>query len=223
MEEMISRLQACALFKGLSNDELLALFGKITYQVLAFEHGDVVISEGDTCDYLPIIVEGEVRGEMNDLNGKILKIEDIAAVKPLAIAFIFSKNNRFPVTLTANKTVKIIRIWRNDLLKMMQHHPVFLANFLEAISNKAGFLSGKLNFLSFKTIRGKLAHFLMKRYNHSGNPVPVTETQQQLADLFGVTRPALARVISELEKEGIVVFKKKMATIKQPEKLTGTS
>ena len=39
-------------------------------------------------------------------------------------------------------------------------------------------------------------------------------TQQQLADLFGVTRPALARVFGEMQREGLIEIDRKTILLK---------
>ena len=51
---------------------------------------------GDPVANLLIVLSGSVRGEMIDYSGKTVKIEDIEAPKPLAAAFLFGKENRFP-------------------------------------------------------------------------------------------------------------------------------
>ena len=63
------------------------------------------------------------------------------------------------------------------------------------------FLSQKLHFLSFKTIKGKVAHFFLTQAGEKFHSIELKNTQQQLADLFGVTRPSLARVFGEMQKE----------------------
>ena len=34
--------------------------------------------------------------------------------------------------------------------------------------------------------------------------IQLTETQQDIADFFGVTRPSLARALAEMEQDGII-------------------
>lgn len=220
MNQILQALLQNILFRNFSYDELERLLKHINYQVLQFERGDVLVQAGDACDYLMLLTEGSVSGEMVDFSGKTLKIEDIHAGKSLAIAFIFGKHHAFPVSLTANETSKVVRIWRDDLVKLMQLNKKFLQNYLNLISNKAQFLSEKLNFLSFKTIREKFAHFLLKYYHEANKqPVKLQESQQQMADLFGVTRPSLARVIAGFEKEKIISIERKYLTILDIEKL----
>jgi CRP-like cAMP-binding protein len=95
-----------------------------------------------------------------------------------------------------------------------------LRNYLNSISSRAQFLSQKLHFLSFKTIKAKVAHFLLQQAGDKFHSVELKNTQQQLADLFGVTRPSLARVFSEMQKEGLISISAKTVTLPDKAKLS---
>ncbi len=203
----------CPVFKGISENETEKLLGTIHYQVKSFGHNDIVVVAGETVTSLYIIMSGSVKGEMIDYSGKIIKIEDIEAPKPLATAFLFGKENKFPVTVTANNTVKILVIPVNEFLKLLQINQQILRNYLNSLTTRAQFLSQKLHFLSFKTIKEKVAHFLLQQAGDRLHSVEIKNTQQQLADLFGVTRPSLARVFGEMQKEGLIKIEKKTVTL----------
>lgn len=150
---------------------------------------------------------------MIDYSGKTVKIEDIEAPKPLAAAFLFGKENKFPVTATANNNVKILAIPVIEFLKLLQLNAQLLKNYLHSISTRAQFLSQKLHFLSFKTIKEKVAHYLLQTAGDQFHSFELNNTQKQLADLFGVARPSLARVFSEMQKEGLIRIEKKTVTL----------
>jgi CRP-like cAMP-binding protein len=143
---------------------------------------------------------------MIDYSGRVLKIEDIPPPRPLAVAFLFGKNNRFPVTISATEYTELIVLPRNSVVTLMQSSEKFLTNFLNAVSNRAQFISGKLRFLSFKTLKGKIAHYLMELDNlqkHNGRVV-LNKSHEELAELFGVARPSLSRALRELHHQGII-------------------
>jgi CRP-like cAMP-binding protein len=73
--------------------------------------------------------------------------------------------------------------------------------------------------LSFKTIKEKVAHYLLQKAGDRYHSIELKNTQQQLADLFGVTRPSLARVLAEMQKEKLIVIEKKTVTLLNKEKL----
>ena len=103
------QLDKCPVFKGVSEKEAEKLLRRIHFQIRKFSKNEVVALGGDPITHLYIILSGSVRGEMIDYSGKTVKIEDIEAPRPLATAFLFGSENRFPVTVTANNDVKIDR------------------------------------------------------------------------------------------------------------------
>jgi CRP/FNR family transcriptional regulator, dissimilatory nitrate respiration regulator len=206
-------LTQCPIFRGINEKEAENLLNKIHFQIKNYLKDEVVVVAGEPVLNLHIIISGSVRGEMIDFSGKTIKIEDIEAPKPLATAFLFGQENKFPVTVSANNDVKILTIPVSEFLKMLQLNTPILKNYLNSISSRAQFLSQKLHFLSFKTIKGKVAHFLLKQAGDKFHSVELKNTQQQLADLFGVTRPSLARVFGEMQKEGLIRITNKTVTL----------
>ena len=206
-------LSQCPIFRGITEKEAEYLLKKIHFQIKSFLKDEVIVVAGEPVLNLNIILLGSVRGEMIDYSGKTIKIEDVEAPKPLATAFLFGQENKFPVTVTANNDVKILTIPVSEFLKLLQMNTQILKNYLNSISSRAQFLSQKLHFLSFKTIKGKVAHFLLQQAGEKFHSVELKNTQQQLADLFGVTRPSLARIFGEMQKEGLIRIANKTVTL----------
>jgi CRP-like cAMP-binding protein len=206
-------ISQCPLFSGIPIYENEKLFGQVNFQMKKFEKNEIVVCYGDKVTHLLIIVEGSVKGEMTDYSGKTVKIEDIEAPRPLAAAFIFGKENNYPVTVIANNAVKILAIPIPEFLKMLQLSTKLLKNYMYNISTRAQFLSQKLHFLSFKTIKEKMAHFLLQQCGERLHSIELKNTQQQLADLFGVARPSLARVFSEMQQGGLIKIEKRTVTL----------
>ena len=207
------------VFRGIPEEELSKLFGQIHFQIKSYQKNDLIVSGGEICDRLLIIQQGSVRAEMNDYSGKTIKIEDIDAPRPLATAFLFGKENRFPVTVTANNSVETIVIPKGEFVKMLQLNSLILNNYLNAISTRAQFLSQKLKFLSFKTIKQKIAHFLLEKAGDRLSIIDIPQSQEQLAEMFGVTRPSLARTLGEMAQDGLIENQRRAIKILDKEKM----
>ena len=110
-------LSLCPVFKGIGENETEQLLNKINFQIKKFRKGEIVAISGQPVNHLYIILSGSVKGEMIDYSGKTIKIEDIEAPKPLATAFLFGKENTFPVTVTANNSVSILIIPVSEFLR----------------------------------------------------------------------------------------------------------
>lgn len=206
-------LNQCPVFKGIQESQTQHLLGQIHFQIKHYRKGDIVALAGEEVKYLYIVLTGSVKGEMIDYSGKTIKIEDIEAPKPLATAFLFGKENRFPVTVTANNHIKVLAVPVHEFLKLLQLDARILKNYLNSITTRTQFLTQKLHFLSFKTIKEKVAHFLLRSAGDQFHSVELKNTQQQLADLFGVTRPSLARVFGVMQKDGLIKIERKTVTL----------
>jgi CRP-like cAMP-binding protein len=219
MENIFSKLSKTSIFSGLNELQIFELLHDRPFRLKEFEQDTYIAHNNDVCSDMLIVVEGSVRGEMTDFSGRKLKIEDIDAPRPLAAAFIFGKENRFPVDIIANKTSTIMIIPRDVLIFILQRSQEVLKNYLDAISSRAQFLSGRIKFLSFKTIKQKIANFLLNHLDLDNNIILLNQSQTKLAEYFGVARPSLARALSEMEKEGLILAHRREITILNKEKM----
>jgi CRP-like cAMP-binding protein len=194
----------CPVFRGITPEGLAELFKQIHFQVKTYRKNDLIVNGGEICDRLLIIQHGSVKAEMNDYSGKTIKIEDLTAPQPLATAFLFGNQNRFPVTVSATTEVELVSIPKTEFVKLLQLNALILNNYLNTISTRAQFLSHKLKFLSFKTIKQKIAHYLLEKAGDRLQTVEIKQSQGQLAEMFGVTRPSLARTLGEMCQEGLI-------------------
>jgi CRP-like cAMP-binding protein len=204
-QEVIALLEACPIFTGLRAGEIAGLLEGSSARIRNFSGNDLIAQAGEELAFLHIVISGSVKGEMTDLTGRVIKIEDITPPRPLAPAFLFGSQNRYPVHITANGPVRILSVPKEEFLKMMQKQEQVLRNFVESVSSRGQFLSSKIKFLSFNTIKGKLSHYLLEQATRCGSDrflLPLS--QSGLAELFGVARPSVGRAISEMNQMGII-------------------
>jgi CRP/FNR family transcriptional regulator, dissimilatory nitrate respiration regulator len=208
-----SLLSNSPLFRGLSPEEIESVLDITEHRVKKFPAGSMICQSGEPVNSLIVLIRGTVKGEMMDYAGHVIKIEDISAPEALAVAFIFGNRNKFPVNVIALSDVELLLIGKPHLLKLLTQQDALLMNFLDMISNRSQFLSEKIKFLNFKTIKGKLANFILLKAGKDSKSIILGMTQNDLADFFGVTRPSVARAIGELEEDGFIAAKGKLITI----------
>jgi CRP-like cAMP-binding protein len=216
---MYESLINCPIFIGLSEEELEAIFNKAHHFTKSYEVAEIAAFSGETVNFLMIVLEGSVKGEMVDFSGKVIKIDDIRAPRPLATAFIFGKQNKFPVNVMANEKTRLLFIPKYDFMKMLQSDIRILQNFLNVVSSHSQMLASKLKFLSFKTIKGKLAQYILGLAGPDKDMIELPLTQNDLAEQFGVARPSLARALGEMADEGIISVDRRVVRIIDRRKL----
>ena len=206
------------LFHGISPETLSRDFDGIISHLRIFRKGDMLARQGDVCNRLMILLKGSVRGEMIDYSGRLIKVEDIIAPRAIAPLFLFGADNRYPVEVTANEATEVFEIPKESVLKLFRRNEKFLENYMNLSANYARTLADKLFFMSFKTIRQKLASYLLRMLKQQGDsPIQLDRSQQELADYFGVSRPSLARELAHMQDDGLIKTDRKLVHILRKE------
>lgn len=202
---MNQTLTQCPLFRGIDAVEIEKIFEGIFFQTKEYASGDIIAYQDEKVEHLMIVIQGIARGEMVDFSGKTIVIEEIESPRPLAPGFIFGMNNQYPVNIISQGETKVVKIAKLEFVKMMQKSERLLVNFMNNVSGRAQFLSQKLKFLSFHSIKGKFAFYILNlAKNNNTNNVILPLSQAKLAELFGVTRPSLGRAIREMHNDRLI-------------------
>ena len=217
---MIPTLVNNPLFRGITPEKLLADLEEISFHTRSYKKGEILAQQGAVCNRLVILTKGSVRGEMIDYSGRLIKVEDIAAPRAIAPLFLFGEENRYPVEVTANEPTEVIELPKSSVLRLFRKNEQFLENYMNLSANYARTLSDKLFFMSFKTIRQKLASYLLRLYKQQQQThITLDRSQQELSDYFGVSRPSLARELAHMQEDGLLIADRKHITILQKEQL----
>ena len=217
---MIPALVNNPLFRGITPERLFADLEEISFHTRSYKKGEILAQQGAVCNRLVILTKGSVRGEMIDYSGRLIKVEDIAAPRAIAPLFLFGEENRYPVEVTANEPTEVIELPKSSVLRLFRKNEQFLENYMNLSANYARTLSDKLFFMSFKTIRQKLASYLLRLYKQQQQThITLDRSQQELSDYFGVSRPSLARELAHMQEDGLLIADRKHITILQKEQL----
>lgn len=212
IQEHLEVLAESVIFTGLAGKEIDAVLAGTHFQLRNYAQGTMIAQSGTPCEHIRIVLEGMVAGEMMDLSGKVLKIEDLQPSKMIAPAFLYGRRRNYPVNVIASAPSVIWQMHRDAFSKLLQQELMILNNYLNAISNRAQFLSEKIRFLSFPSLRAKLA-FLFLRHAAGEKTFRLPMTHQQLSELFGVARPSVSREIRLMNNEGLIKADRDMITI----------
>ena len=87
----------CPLCSSVPEEQRDDFLEDLRYSVRRYEKGDVVVTQGSRYESLYILVKGEVVTEMAD-EGDFMKVEQLRAPNPMATGFLFSNDNRSPVS-----------------------------------------------------------------------------------------------------------------------------
>jgi CRP-like cAMP-binding protein len=212
-------ISSCPLFSGISVDEVMEIFNNVSFSTKHYAKDSLVMIRGDQYDSLKILLEGEVSAEIQDFTGKTIKIENLKAPDAIALGILFADDNTLPVTIVARSNVKVISIPKDSIIKIAQKNKQFL-NYFTGSGNKVVFLVEKLRLLKFKSLRQKFSGYILSlSAKQNSETVQLPYNREELAELFGVARPSLSRICSELSDEGLLRLEGKNITILDKKKL----
>lgn len=196
---MIETLRETVVFNGIDEKTIKNILEKTKYEIKKYSPNESIAFRGDEVRGLYIILKGTLTTEMLTEEGNVIKIEELVPSDVIASAFVFGKKNSFPVDLNAKDEAEILFIERKEFLKILFSKEKILENFLNEVSNKTQLLTSKIwNSFNNKTIKKKFCDYVKKNQKDSLFSI---QNLGALAEYFGVERPSLSRVLSDLVKD----------------------
>jgi CRP-like cAMP-binding protein len=218
-------LSCCALFSSLGRTRIQETFSAVPYQVREYRRDQVLHRQEKPYTSLLVLLSGEVDTLMPGPGGRCLIVETLAAPEPLAAALLFARDTRLPVTVRAKTPARVLILPRKSLELIGRRHPEVLISLVRDSADKIIRLAAKLRFSQFTTIRQKIASYLLEegglQEGAGGETTAVTlpHSREELARLFGVTRPSVSRVFAQMRDHGLVAYRGKKVDIRDPEGL----
>ena len=218
---MFSKISQTPLFRGLEKSKIIEVLSEVHYQTRIYENNSIIAYAGNKCEKLYILLKGSVRAEMRNFSGVDVVVRDIIAPDTFAEAYLFANDNSFKTNIIANIDTEILIIQKADFLKLLNNNMQVMSNYLNIISNRFTLVLQKLKFLSIRTVEGKLANYILSlaRANKGEKSFKLGKTHEDLAALFGITRPALTRNLLKLKKNALIEIHGKEIEIIDKEKL----
>lgn len=211
---MYSILTECPLFRGLTADQIEELIGSSDrYSIRKYNSGEVIARRDTSYSGLMIILSGKVSGDITYNTGKHVHVDTIEAPQLIAPAFLFGGYNRMPIDVISETDAEIMILHRGLIFELMQENMLVLSNFIDIISNRANAWSKKIFLLSYKTLKAKVASYLLNHSTEASAVVPIPSVGE-IADYFSSTRRSLQTVLEGLEKKGYIELSKEQIVIK---------
>ena len=215
MDVRFKNLKKSDFFRGFNEEEISDILLESNYKLKEYSKEEIIIMAGYENKQLGIILSGTVDVLKVHENGKMVKVKKLKEGDLLGHANIFSDINYYSSTLIANNECEILFINKERVTELCMRNKRILNNFMRILSNQVVFLSERMKFISCGKIKNKIINYLLTEYNKQNNlRVKVNMTRKDMADIFGVTRPALSNEMINMKNEGLIEYKDNMIDIK---------
>ncbi len=175
-------------------------------KIKSFKRGEYISYKGDKVTNLMMLTCGEVAvGTILDSGVWLITITHKAPY-PLGAVALFASDNRYRVDNIAKQDCTLAIISREQIEQQMVRCQRFMRNFIGYNATKVDTLARHLALLSNRSIRGKLAFYILSV--REGNNYDFGRNITELATYFCVERPSLSRAIAQLCDEGIITHRR---------------
>ncbi len=220
-------LASTALFAHIDPGQIDSLYTCLHGRVKQYGVDEIILLPGQEVKDISILVEGTAIIAKEDVSG------GRSIVARLVPGDIFAETFAcvgIPcgVTVQAEGTASVCFLSYKEILRPCQevctNHSVLIQNLLRLMAEKNLTLSRKLGFVAKRTIRQKVASYLLEQASHgqktgTGIVVEIPFNRQQLADFLETDRSALSRELCTMREEGIIEFWKNSFKLTDVKKL----
>lgn len=196
----------CTMCRDKSPKEIEKIKCTIPHTVKEYKRGEYIAYQGDKVYHLIMLLNGRVKTEIVSKSGLTLPMEEISAPYPLAAAFLFADDNRFPVDVIAMQDCEVLYISKASVEAQIAKCPGFMRGFMAFNANRMQYISERLKIFAQKGIKAKTAYYIISR--EVNGEFELGKSVASLADYFGVERPSLSRAISEMVRDGVITFQR---------------
>jgi CRP-like cAMP-binding protein len=212
------------LFEKMDEADVKILFECLKPRVHKFSKNEIVNSEGDPFEGIGIVLSGQAAVVKETASGNRAILTMLKPGELFGEMAAFSGNGKWPATVIAQSPCSIIYIPPNKILGQCERacsgHRMLILNMLSILSRKAMTLSRKLEYLSIKSLRGRIARFLLEQHGKSGQATfMIAMNRNELADFLNVSRPSLSRELCRMRDDGLVDFHRSSLQLKDIDQL----
>lgn len=224
MENYLNLLHEMPLFDNIELTELPGLLNSMRAKVEGFHKDAIIRSEGDTVDFIGIVLEGTIQVMQYDFGGNRRIISSFSAGNLFAEAIACAEAAELPFTIQAISDCVILFLSEKQILQAHELenaiHYQLVQNLLRIVSKKNLLLNQKIYCMSRKTTAEKLMYFLETQAKQQHTlEFSIPFDRQALADYLGVERSAMAAEISKLQKQGLIETKRNWFRLNQSPEL----
>lgn len=219
LEKHLDVLAECELFKDMGRADLMTMLACFKPVQKDYKKGELLAREGEKFHGIGIILSGEAVVIRENSVGDRVIIEIVSPGKMFGEMAAYSGTGVWPATVAAQNTCRAVFIPAGKIAanceKQCTMHKQLIANMLMIVSNKAMQLNKKVEYLTMKTLRGKISAYLLDYFHTVGKSTFMLPlNRNDLADYLNVSRPSLSRELCRMKNEGLIDFHMSSVRIK---------
>lgn len=211
-----TELGQIAVFSGLSpaaQRRIEAVAALRTYQ-----DGQLILLEGSPEAPVLFVLSGLVRVFRTSLEGREQNLIHLQAGDALNMPAAFADSGAAPASAMARGPVEMISIPRADFRRIVSQTPEIALAVLRDLSEKLYHLTELSRDLGLRTVRSRLARFLLEHVQQASD-APIRWTHQEIAAQIGTVREVVSRTLRTFVDDGLIEMQRHRIVVRDAEAL----
>lgn len=213
IENYIYTLKKNKLFDSISPSDLKTMLKCLNSGIREYNKNEYIALAEDKFDSVGIIVKGGAAVVKEDLNGNRVIMALLKPGDMFGEMAVFSNKPVWPANVYVQEKCTVCFIPSAKIVSACSNacgwHTILIQNLLRTISEKALMLNRKVEYLTIKSMRGRICAFLLEQYKRTGETtITLSMNRNELADFLNVSRSSMSREMCRMRDEGIIDFHK---------------
>jgi CRP/FNR family cyclic AMP-dependent transcriptional regulator len=200
MDTTVEALGGIALFAGLGRDTLLGLAAAATPR--PFAPGEMILLEGERCRAAYFVAAGEVRVYRLSPSGRQQVLVRLGPGQSFNTVPPFQAHGVNHASVEGITSGLVYVIACGDLCRLVGECPDLALALLRDFAEKLDHLTNLVEDLSLRTVRGRLARFLLQQAEDGR--VTRDWTQDEMAAQLGTVRDMVGRTLRAFADAGLL-------------------
>ncbi|MHB8094238.1 MAG: Crp/Fnr family transcriptional regulator [Candidatus Aminicenantales bacterium] len=184
-----------------------------------YGRGESLFQAGDRAEGFYRITSGEIRVYKISREGKEIEVVRLKPGDFFGEAIYFASGN-FPAHARAVKDAEVLYFPGRLIAEAIGRDPSVASFFLEILARKCQVLNERVEALGLKTVRQRLARFLVSGSRDAGESgFDLAISKAELARQLGTIPETLSRILRRLGDEGLIELRGKVVLVKDGAKL----
>lgn len=210
-EKYLEKVSEVSLFHGIERDGILMMLNCLKPRVCCYKKTDYIVSGGDIYESVGIVIKGTATVSKENAAGNRIVMTLLKQGDIFGEIVAFSSQMTWPATVQAQEACEVLFLPRGKIVgdcdRMCSWHRILIQNFLRIISERAMMLNKKVEYLTIKSMRGKISTYLLDQYKKTGDKkIVLPLNRNELADFLNVSRPSMSREMGKMREEGLIDF-----------------
>lgn len=205
LSRTVALLHNLRLFSSLSEESLINLAENCALS--HFEPEETIFYQGDRCERVWIVRQGQVKIVHHDEGGREVILELIPPGEVFGGGTIFLPKQ--PATAQAMVPVEVVSFSTEIYEEFLINYPKLMLRLIRMLGQRLYGMK-EANVLTGERVERRLAHILLKLARRSGTKredgilITIPLSRQDLADMCGTTLESAIRAMSRLNKQKVV-------------------